>query len=373
MTPLRALTVTTAPIPFRTSFAHASAVRSKAENIIVVVEDEAGRVGIGEGCPRSYVTGETIESARAFLEVHRTSLMDISDLAALRGWVSTHQHEIDAAPSAFCAAELALLDLIGQCSGRSLEGLLGVEPTPALSISAVYGASGSFKFAVQEAAYRAFAMRNAKVKLSGSRRRDHARVSRLARRGPVRLDANNMFATTADAIEALSPMRAIAWAVEEPVAARDWAALARISNETGLAVIADESLTTRADLHAMPAGFVPNLRVSKLGGLIRSLQVLDDAVRQGRRVIVGAQVGETSILARAGVTLASAAGSYLVACEIGYGAWLLRRDIAAPTLGFGWRGLLRAKKIAARPGAGLSITAPCLFDEGGSFPGRCEP
>jgi L-alanine-DL-glutamate epimerase-like enolase superfamily enzyme len=171
-----------------------------------------------------------------------------------------------------------------------------------------------------------------------------------------------MFATAADAIEALGPMRSAAWAVEEPVFARDWPALARISEETGLVVIADESLTTLADLRAMPLGFLPNLRVSKLGGLIRSLQVLDEALKQGRRVIVGAQVGETSILARAGVALASAAGPHLAACEIGYGPWLLRRDVATPSLGFGWQGMLRTKKIAAQPGAGLSYNRAIVVE-----------
>jgi L-alanine-DL-glutamate epimerase-like enolase superfamily enzyme len=362
MTGLRAFTITTAPIPFRTSFAHASAIRSRAENVLVVAEDEEGRVGIGEGCPRPYVTGETCETAQAFLEAHRASLMGVADLAALRNWIAAHQEEIDASPSAFCAAELALMDLLGQRCGQSLEGLLGIKLTPTLSISAVYGASGDFKFALQETAFGAFGLRDSKMKLSGSPRRDRARVSRLARRGPVRLDANNMFVTAADAIEALGPMRSAAWAVEEPVSARDWPALARITDETGLAVIADESLTTLADLRAMPAGFVPNLRVSKLGGLIRSLHVLDEALKQGRRVIVGAQVGETSILARAGVTLASAAGPHLAACEIGYGPWLLRRDVATPSLGFGWQGVLHAKRVGARPGAGLSYNGEIVVD-----------
>src|SRR5260221_14338668 len=58
------------PIPFRTAFDHAGAARSCAENVIVVATDAAGHVGLGEGCPRRYVTGENVGSA----------------LAALRGW-----------------------------------------------------------------------------------------------------------------------------------------------------------------------------------------------------------------------------------------------------------------------------------------------
>lgn len=360
MTKLRRFGITTAPIPFRTSFAHASAVRSEAENVLVIVVGEDGLVGLGEGCPRPYVTGETYESARVFLEAHRESLMGIDDLAALRAWIATHQAEIDTAPSAFCAAELALLDIIGKRCGQSLEGLLGVEHSPMLTISAVYGAGGDPKFAVQEVAFGAFRLRTSKVKLSGVPARDHARVSRLARRGPVRLDANNMFAKAEEAIQALGPMGEVAWAVEEPISARDWSGLARVSDQTGLTIITDESLTSISDLGAMPEGFVPNLRVSKLGGLIRSLRVLAEAVRQGRSVIVGAQVGETSILARAGVALASAAGSKLVACEVGYGSWLLRRDIATPSIGFGWQGRLRTANFAKRPGAGLSYNQAVL-------------
>lgn len=80
---------------------------------------------------------------------------------------------------------------------------------------------------------------------------------------------------------------------------------------------------------------------------------IDAASNEGRKVIVGAQVGETSLLARAGLTLAWAAGPSLVGCELGYGRWLLQHDIASPWIGFGWRGKLRAERFAERGGAGL--------------------
>ncbi|MBT9445639.1 MAG: hypothetical protein IV086_08080 [Hyphomonadaceae bacterium] len=355
MTSLRSLSVTRAPIPFRTSFAHASAVRSQAENVIVIVEDGDGRTGVGEGCPRPYVTGETYETACAFLETWRQDLISLGSLDALRRWTEEHRDEIDAAPSAFCAAELALLDVFGQRLGQPLEALLGVPPATDLSITAVYGSGGGLKFAAQAAAFRLFGLRAAKLKLGASLQVDVQRVSRLARHGPVRLDANNLFATVDEAIAALAHFRTDAWAVEEPVAPRDWPAMRSISQALGLAIVADESLTRLADLAAMPIDFVPNLRVSKCGGLIRSLAVLEAAKQQGRRVIVGAQVGETSVLARAGVTLASTAGPQLAACEVGYGPWLLRRDIASPPLGFGWGGVLRTGGIASRPGMGLCL------------------
>jgi L-Ala-D/L-Glu epimerase len=148
--------------------------------------------------------------------------MRLSDVNELRQWIEAHAVEIDAAPAAFCAAELALLDLFGQRSQSSLETLLGVRPTGPLSISAVYGASGDLKFQLQAAAFGLIAVRTAKLKLSGVEGKDCARAARLSRRGRVRLDANNMFATSDAAIAALLPLRSWAWAVEEPVAARDW-------------------------------------------------------------------------------------------------------------------------------------------------------
>src|SRR5690348_10493293 len=99
------------PIPFRRSFTHAAAVRTVAENVVVRVADRDGCVGLGEGCPRVYVTGETVDGALTFLAEKCAAFSKIENLDMLRAWMEEHEAEIDANPSAFCAAELALLDL----------------------------------------------------------------------------------------------------------------------------------------------------------------------------------------------------------------------------------------------------------------------
>jgi len=110
------------------------------------------------------------------------------------------------------------------------------------------------------------------------------------------------------------------------LAARDWRGLRDLNARTGLSIIADESLVTCDDLGAMPAGesFIPNFRVSKLGGLIRSADLLRRALAERRKIIVGAQVGETSILARAGLALIAAAGPTSWATRVGTGRCCLR-------------------------------------------------
>ncbi len=343
-----------APIAFRMSFGHAAATRDRAENVLVEIEDAEGRKGLGEGCPRSYVTGEDVAGALAFLATHRDALLAIEDLAGLKAWIAANSAGIDRNPSAFCAAELALLDLLAQQAEQDLETFLGItRPADPIRVSAVYSSGKSIAFHAQAALFRLNGMRDAKLKLSGDVTRDLPRTKYLASGGRVRLDAHNLWPDAEAALPSLTALAQHAWAVEEPIKPRDWPDLARIARETGLAIILDESLLTLADLDAasMDIAIIPNLRVSKLGGLLRSLDLLS---RARGPVIVGAQVGETSILARAGLALARAAGARLKGFECAYAPLLLSHDVVTPSLGFGFSG--RIRETTARPGAGLAPT-----------------
>src|SRR5262249_54224642 len=61
-------------IPLRKPVRHASHVRSETDNVLVRCVLADGTEGFGEGVPREYVTGETIDSA--------LDLLGRSDLAA---------------------------------------------------------------------------------------------------------------------------------------------------------------------------------------------------------------------------------------------------------------------------------------------------
>ncbi len=69
-----------------------------------------------------------------------------------------------------------------------------------------------------------------------------------------------------------------------------------------------------------------------MGGLLRSLNVAEAARRRGIPIVVGAQVGETSVLTRAALVVARSAGDRLLAQEGAFGTYLLengRRDTPA--------------------------------------------
>ena len=69
-----------------------------------------------------------------------------------------------------------------------------------------------------------------------------------------------------------------------------------------------------------------------MGGLIRSKAIAAEAKKRNISLIVGAQVGETSVLTRAGLTIASAYSSHVRAQEGAFGTWLLKADVAQPPL-----------------------------------------
>lgn len=352
-------------IPFKVAFRHAAAERAETETVWIEATSFDGRVGIGESCPRPYVTGETLITARAFLSRHEAALRrDVSSLQTLRVWMMEHEAEIDANPAAWCAVELAVLDLLGQRDRTPVEALLSVPPLTGrqFQFTAVLGDAPATAFHAMADQYWRKGFRDFKVKLSRDPERDSDKMA-VFRRWPensirVRADANNLWENAEEAIAAIRRLRYPFFAVEEPIGKNRHAELPQISQALSCAIVLDESFVRREQLSLLTeprSQWLINVRVSKMGGLIRSLHVIRAAQASGVGVIVGAQVGETSLLTRAALTVARAAGDVLVAQEGAFGTFLLDRDVCDPPLMFGDGGVLdvSAHPMLTRPGLGV--------------------
>lgn len=361
---LERLEISPLEIVFRTSFKHASADRAKTASVWVEAHAaDAGFAGHGEGCPREYVTGESVASAIEWFSLHRTGIMaDITDLGTLRKWVEDHAAAIDHDPAAWCAVELAILDLLGQEAGQPVEALLTLPGlAPAYQYSAVLGDGPAETFRYQVQKYLKAGFRDFKIKLSGNLERDQEKIACLNQAGlPLRLraDANNLWMRPDEAARHVERLGNPFWAIEEPLEPRDFEGLEAIATALGVSIILDESLTRVEDIlriSAKPGIWVLNLRVSKLGGIIRSLHLIEQARALAMPLVVGAHVGETSLLARAGLVLASAGGDQLMALEGAFGTHLLEHDVCNPPLMFGEGGVLRPQdwKLSERAGWGL--------------------
>lgn len=360
-------------IPFKAAFKHASAERSTTQTLIVKACSHDGIVGYGEGCPREYVTGETLQSAQAFVDSHRNDLLEkIHDLASLTAWVGSHRDEIDTNPSAWTAVEIALLDLLGKTHRGPVEDLLGVDRlSGSFRYTAVLGDASPEQFEAQLAHYLKAGFTDFKIKLSGDEKRDLLKVQSLARRNvpaaSVRADANNLWKDPAAAIAHLRALAYPFFALEEPLQAGDIEGMQSVSSATGARIILDESLLTTEQLAQLPAPstqWIINLRISKMGGLLRSLDMVRQARRLGIQINIGAHVGETSILTRAALTVAHHARDILAAQEGAFGTHLLTYDVTDAPIMFGAGGILKAGDLNAdEAGFGVEI-APAVLEPG---------
>lgn len=158
------------------------------------------------------------------------------------------------------------------------------------------------------------------------------------------------------AIEHLSKLEGPFLGIEEPVGPKEYEALGKLSQALGVPVILDESLRSLEDfklLDEMKGEYIANLKVSRLGGVLRSLEMMDELKKRKKEIIVGAHVGETSILTRAGMCVAQYAGENLLAQEGGFGEILLEKDVVRPSLSFGARGRIELEEIGN--GWGLEV------------------
>jgi L-alanine-DL-glutamate epimerase-like enolase superfamily enzyme len=350
-------------IPFKVAFRHASAERSAMQSLWVEARGADGIAGFGEGCPREYVTGESLASAQAFVRQGRGHWIgSIRDIESLRAHVDESREAIDANPAAWSAVEIALLDVFGKASGLAFESLLGVPaPGAPLRYSAVLGDASPAAFEAQLLHYLKAGFRDFKIKLSGDFRRDAAKVKALAAAAidprSVRADANNLFPTAAEAIAHFAALKYPFLAIEEPLPAGDYDGMRQIARALDARIILDETALRvgqlseiRDDAHR----WIVNLRISKMGGMMRSIEFARAAERCGVALIVGAHVGETSVLTRAAIAVANLARPILVAQEGAFGTHLLERDVVEPPLMFGAGGML---EVAGRfPGAGLGLS-----------------
>jgi muconate cycloisomerase len=362
---LRSATVWALDIPFVEAFRHTAAERAASDSVVVRVVTDTGIEGFGEGVPRPYVTGESVERVMEHLvgvlwpavaEQDLPPLRTEADLAALEAMIPEVVIPGALASHASRAAlELALIDAILHGQGISAAKILPPRRRR-VHYGGVIPATSPERARKVARQMRLIGLTQLKVKVGAGDDVGRVRAVRAAV-GPevsLRVDANGGWDLgQAEAVlEAMVPCGVTA--VEQPLprgAVAEWAELRRLSP---IPLVADESVVTRADLEAFIAAGAAdyvNVRVSKCGGLGRSLGIARRAAAAGLGVQVGSQVGETAILSAAGRHLAAALPD-VAFVEGSYGALLLTEDVSADGIRFGHGGEARC---LTGPGLGVRI------------------
>jgi len=345
-------------LPFRAKFSHASAERDCTDTVVGAALLADGTLGFGEGLPRTYVTGETVDSV--FHNVTDALLPRLDDLSPAS--FADLLERVDQLPfineqgqvinSARCCVELALLDAYSRhfnCPLTNIVGWLGdavfaeQNQRPLTRVSGVLDACTTSRLKRRLRLMRWYGLRDFKLKLGTTNDDEILEViqktigSALARgRLTLRVDANGVWdIDTATAMSARLDDMGIC-ALEQPLAPADrnhWHTIAELSP---VPLMADESLVTFDDAHFLAENDLVdffNIRISKNGGLIPSLRLAALATKSSRRYQLGAMVGETGILAAAGRLFLQMLPDTSFT-EICYSTFLLRHDIIKPNIRF---------------------------------------
>lgn len=300
---------------------HASHSRTETDNLVVRVQLSDGKVGFGEGVPREYVTGETIDTAIDLLK--RSDLTRQLKPASIFPEVLANAEAIRLADipdddrkcqgnAARCAVELAYLDAFGRSLGEPLMNVTKLlapalyKPAERVQYSAVLLSSKGWKLRLMALGYRVAGFRQIKVKVGITGQNDVKRlraVRRCVGSGvDIRIDANEAWGTsTADRIRELE--RFDIRSVEQPVPHEQVESLAAVRKEVPTPIMLDESLCGMVDAERAVAGGwcdLFNLRLSKCGGFIPTLRLTEFARQHNLGYQLGCQVGETGILSGAG-------------------------------------------------------------------------
>jgi L-alanine-DL-glutamate epimerase-like enolase superfamily enzyme len=232
-----------------------------------------------------------------------------------------------------CGFDLAVLDVAGQRMAQPLAAVLGgvrFEPLPA-------GVIIGFETPVEKLARYCASLRLAgkthvkvKVGLPDDLER-LAEVGRVFKALPLRLDANAAWSAdeAVTRLRAMQDVVAIA-SIEQPVRADDLVGLRRIRQETGIAVMADESVCSLADaqrLAGAEAADIFNIRLGKNGGSLASARLVEAARDAQICVHLGTMVGETGILGRASEVFGRCVPGFTCLDGKGQSAFLLEVDI----------------------------------------------
>src|SRR3569833_2822907 len=284
----------------------------RAENVLVRVATDDGRVGWGEAAAAPVMTGETLESIITAVGYIAQALLG-RDPRDIDGALHAMDGRMYGNHGAKAAIEIALNDLAASAAGVPLHALLGQKRRQRMALLGVVGGGDEAGDIADAAAKKAegFAAFKIKVGIDAPEKdasRTRAICAVLGRDVLISSDANQGF--TRD--EALAYARAVDGSglgfFEQPVMADDLKAMAAVAAATSIAVGADEGIHSLDDIRrqlATRAAQGASLKAIKLGG-VRALTTAGRLCGElGMKVNISCKTGESSVACAAALATAS--------------------------------------------------------------------
>lgn len=270
------------------------------ENVIVRIEDDEGRVGLGGASPsRRY--GETVDTVVAVLPGLLEVVEDIDDphnLQRIEREMSTVVHHN---PGAKAAVSIALHDLVAKRTDLPLYRHWGLDPTDTVTSSFTIAIDSLERMAEKTADAVEAGYPILKVKLGTDH--DEAIVQTVREHAPdatIRVDANEAWTPP----EAARKIRMLAdydvEFVEQPLPAAHHDGLKHVYDRSALPIALDESCVTLADVPRIAdRADIANLKLMKCGGLREARRMVHAARAHGLEVMLGCMIESNASIAAA--------------------------------------------------------------------------
>jgi muconate cycloisomerase len=352
-------------LPFSAEFSHSLRKRSSVKNIIVEVVAEHGEIkGYGEGAPRSFVTGESQESAACsidrFIKLNNFP-WDLNDVSQIWNFVDNITSG-KGNNAAICALETALLDALGKSQGRNIIDYFSKDfMTNKVYYGSALPLAGKQRIIEMCRLIKKMKIKSLKLKMGNdlSQNKEILEAVRMVfgEDYDLKVDINGVW----DHDLGLKHVSLInnygIKVIEQPMRPNDpeTADFAGLMQKAGVVLMADESVCSLSDMEKITKeGYykMVNVRLSKCGGFRNSFKIIDYLRRNGISFQIGCHMGESGILSAAGRVLCLLC-SDAVYCDGSYDEFMLKENITIQDVSFGLGG--KAAPLDD-PGLGVEVS-----------------
>lgn len=323
-------------IPYKNEFITADNLASqKSLSAILEIHTNKGIIGFGEACPRVQATGETIQSIRKDLSFLEPILQneEVFSILHLREKL-TQWEKLGIGNATICAFEMAWLDAWSKMMDLSLPKILDISLPDTLNYTLVIPMLPPNRLIQLLKLIKHYRPSEIKLQVNNNRlqilENIHLLKMHFGKNISIRVDANGSW--TLEEAKQLIPklMRHSITTFEQPLPVFQTKGLKEITSQFGESanISLDESLMSFQHVEYLlqnGIGNALNLKISKTGGIFRTLDIYHLAQQHGVPCQVGSYFGETNLMKNASILFAGLCKN-LIAHEGAFGDYSLEND-----------------------------------------------
>ncbi|MDI6619755.1 MAG: dipeptide epimerase [Clostridiales bacterium] len=299
-------------IPLKKPFKTALRTVTKAEDIIAVVETDAGEAGYGEAPPTAVITGDTIGSIKWVIEDNIKKAIVGMDIDDMEGIMSRIDGAAVKNSSAKACIDMAIYDLFCKAHKIPLYKLLGGAGN-VIETDITVSVNSPDEMAKDAVDYVKAGFNILKVKVGNDSKLDVERLkavrSAVGGNIKIRADANQGWQSK-EAVRTIRTFEDLGLdieLIEQPVKAYDIEGLKFVTENVETPVLADESVFSPYDafrILSMRAADLINIKLMKAGGIHNALKINAMAEANGIECMIGCMIES-----KLGVTAAAHLGA----------------------------------------------------------------